>query len=139
VTQRVNVGPRGAQAGFGGDVFSVSDDGRYVAFDSDATNRVPGDTNELAERHRLRPGVRCVGGSLKRSFSKSATGGSITTPNFGAGDPSVSTHSAAKGNMIQLETSRRNLGSCRDPLVLGGCPVGSGLNTTQTGAISWSA
>src|SRR5262249_50861896 len=32
-------------------------------------------------------GVRCVGGALKRLFTKSASGGSITAPDFGAGDP----------------------------------------------------
>jgi Tol biopolymer transport system component len=47
-TQRVSLGPRGAQGdrdsgGFGG--VAVSADGRFVAFYSDATNLVPGDTN----------------------------------------------------------------------------------------------
>src|SRR5689334_4894228 len=47
-TERVSVGPHGAQAE-GGEIGSVhpsiSADGRYVAFESDATNLVPGDTN----------------------------------------------------------------------------------------------
>jgi hypothetical protein len=41
-------------------------------------------------------GIRCVSGSLKRLFAKSAVSGSITAPDFGAGDPTVSARSAAK-------------------------------------------
>ena len=49
-TTRVSVGPGGAEA-TGGDSFSpaVSADGRYVAFASDATNLVPGDTNNATD------------------------------------------------------------------------------------------
>jgi len=53
--------------------------------------------------------VRCVGGALKRLFVMAAVGGSITAPDFGAGDPTV----------------------------LGGCPASSTFNATQTGQVSW--
>src|SRR5206468_8028545 len=46
-------------------------------------------------------GVRCVGGALKRLFVKTAVAGSITAPDFGAGDPTVSARSAALGDVIQ--------------------------------------
>jgi Tol biopolymer transport system component len=48
-TTRASVGPGGVQAD--GDSFfaSISADGRYVAFESDATNLVPGDTNNRAD------------------------------------------------------------------------------------------
>jgi hypothetical protein len=82
-------------------------------------------------------GVRCVGGTLKRLFTKAASGGSITAPNFGAGDPTVSARSAAKGNPISPGQSRWYLVFYRDPTVLGGCPSGSTFNSTQTGRIDW--
>ena len=49
-TRRVSVGPGGAQ-GNGDSSFSpaISADGRFVAFDSCATNLVPGDTNGAAD------------------------------------------------------------------------------------------
>ena len=52
-TSRVNVSSRGAQAGCRGWCESthpsLSTDGRYVAFESSATNLVRGDTNKLAD------------------------------------------------------------------------------------------
>ena len=83
-------------------------------------------------------GVRCLGGTLKRLFTKSASGGSITAPNFGAGDATVSARSAAKGNPINAGQSRWYLVFYRDPTVLGGCPAGSTFNATQTGQVTWS-
>jgi Tol biopolymer transport system component len=83
-------------------------------------------------------GVRCVGGVLKRLFTKTATGGRIHAPNFAGGDPSVSARSAAKGNPIAAGESRWYLVFYRDPIVLGGCPAGSAFNTTQTLQIDWS-
>jgi hypothetical protein len=83
-------------------------------------------------------GVRCVGGSLKRLFSKTASGGSITAPDFGAGDPTVSARSAAKGDVILAGQSRWYLVYYRDPVVLGGCPASSTFNATQTGRVEWS-
>ncbi len=48
-TERVSVGPRGTQAQGDSGVLqsatSISADGRFVAFESLATNLVPGDTN----------------------------------------------------------------------------------------------
>ena len=83
-------------------------------------------------------GVRCVGGWLKRLFTKTASGGSITAPDFGAGDPTVSARSAAKGDVIQPGQSRWYLVYYRDPVVLGGCPASSTFNATQTGRVDWS-
>jgi hypothetical protein len=84
-------------------------------------------------------GVRCVGGTLKRLFTKIASTGSITAPNPGAGDPSVSARSAAKGDPIQPGQSRWYLVYYRDPTVLGGCPALSTFNATQTGAVNWGS
>jgi hypothetical protein len=81
-------------------------------------------------------GVRCVGGSLKRLYTKNAIGGSITAPQ--AGDPSVSARSAALGDVISAGENRWYLVYYRDPVVLGGCPASSTFNATQTAQIAWS-
>jgi uncharacterized repeat protein (TIGR01451 family) len=44
-TTRVSVASDGTEANYGSHYPSISADGRYVAFDSDASNLVPGDTN----------------------------------------------------------------------------------------------
>ena len=219
-TERVSLGSGGTQGNLSSFDPSISGDGRFVAFFSDATNLVSGDTNNAGDiflRDRNTPGftslcdpgvggvhacpcgnppsaagrgcnnssgtggayltasgmaylstdslvfttyaqrptalsillqgnapaagvvfgqgVRCAGGSLKRLFVKSASSGSITAP--GAGDPSVSARSAAKGDTIQAGQSRWYLAYYRDPNVLGGCPATSGFNATQTGRVDW--
>jgi hypothetical protein len=83
-------------------------------------------------------GVRCAGGSLKRLYTKTASGGSITAPDFGAGDPMISSRSAALGDFILAGQSRWYLVYYRDPTVLGGCPSTSTFNATQTGRVDWS-
>jgi Tol biopolymer transport system component len=80
-------------------------------------------------------GVRCVGGTLKRLFTKTASSGSITAP--GVGDLSVSAQSAAKGDTIQAGRTRWYLVYYRDGQILGGCPSTSTFNATQTGRITW--
>jgi Tol biopolymer transport system component len=83
-------------------------------------------------------GVRCVGGSLKRLYVKSASAGSILAPDVPLGDPPVTVRSAARGDVIQGGQSRWYLVYYRDPTVLGGCPAGSTFNATQTGRIDWA-
>jgi hypothetical protein len=80
-------------------------------------------------------GVRCVGGTLRRLYTKAASGGSITAP--GAGDPSVSARSTALGDPIGLGQHRYYLVYYRDPIVLGGCPATSTFNATQTLDVIW--
>jgi Tol biopolymer transport system component len=82
-------------------------------------------------------GVRCAGGALKRLFAKTAVAGSISAPNFGGGDPSISARSAALGDVIVAGQSRWYLVYYRDPVVLGGCPPTSTFNATQTGRVTW--
>ena len=83
-------------------------------------------------------GVRCTSGTFKRLYSRNAVGGSITAPNFGAGDLSVSAQSAAKGDTILAGQSRWYVVYYRDPNVLGGCPPTSNFNATQTGRVDWT-
>jgi Tol biopolymer transport system component len=82
-------------------------------------------------------GVRCTSGTLKRLFTKSAVGGSITAPDFGNGDPTVSSRSASLGSVILPGESRWYFVYYRDPNVLGGCPTSSTFNATQTGQVTW--
>jgi hypothetical protein len=84
-------------------------------------------------------GVRCASGALKRLYSKTAVGGSISAPNFGAGDASVSARSAALGDVIQPGQSRWYLVYYRDPVVLGACSALSTFNATQTGEVHWGS
>ena len=224
-TERVSVGSSGAQSEGGYSyALPISPDGRYVAFSSDASDLVQGDTNawyDVFVRDRLggtdftslcdpgaagviacpcsnppggpgtgcdnssgtggaslsasggaylssdslvfttsgeKPmalsilsqwsgtsatgidfgmGVRCTSGTLKRLYTKTASGGSITAPDFGAGDPQVSVRSVATGDTIGAGQSRWYLVYYRDPIVLGGCPAASTFNATQTGQVTW--
>jgi len=83
-------------------------------------------------------GVRCTSGALKRLYNKSAVAGSITAPDFGAGDLPVSARSAALGDTILPGQSRWYLVYYRDPIVVGGCPSTSTFNATQTGHVAWA-
>jgi hypothetical protein len=82
-------------------------------------------------------GVRCAGGTFKRLYTMIAVGGSITVPDIGAGDPTVSARSAAKGDVVQPGQNRWYLVYYRDPILLGGCPESSSFNATQTGQVTW--
>jgi len=224
-TVRVSLTTYGAQAAADSGGAALSDDGRFVAFQSDATNLVPGDTNARTDDFLLdrsggpafaslcdpgsggvipcpcanapggpgqgcdnssgtggaslaasggsfltsdtlvfttsgqRPtalsillqgttappagiiygqGVRCVGGSMKRLFTRNAVAGSVVVPDFAGGDPAVSARSAEKGDVIGGGQSRWYLVYYRDPFVSGGCPPTSTFNATQTGRIDWS-
>ncbi|MBK7641933.1 MAG: hypothetical protein IPJ19_02610 [Planctomycetes bacterium] len=81
-------------------------------------------------------GVRCVGGTLKRLYTKSASGGSITAP--GVGDASVHARSATLGDTIAPGTHRFYAAYYRDPIVLGGCPAVSTFNITNSGDVLWN-
>ena len=59
-TQRVSVNSHGVQQnGFGTGAVAISADGRYVAFESQASNLVPGDTNHAPDvfRHNILTGA----------------------------------------------------------------------------------
>ncbi|MBK7641442.1 MAG: hypothetical protein IPJ19_00085 [Planctomycetes bacterium] len=82
-------------------------------------------------------GVRCVTGVLKRLYTKTAVGGSITAPNLGGGDPSIPARSAALGDVIGAGTTRWYAVYYRDPIVLGGCVATSTYNITNTAQVVW--
>jgi Tol biopolymer transport system component len=82
-------------------------------------------------------GVRCVGGSLKRLYTKTASAGSITAPDFAAGDATVHARSAALGDAIPAGSTRWYMVLYRDSIVMGGCPGSSTVNTTQAREVTW--
>jgi hypothetical protein len=81
-------------------------------------------------------GLRCVGGSLKRLYTKTASAvGDVDAPL--SGDPSVHARSAALGDSITASTTRSYYVYYRDPVVLGGCASTSTFNTTQAMQAIW--
>jgi Tol biopolymer transport system component len=77
-------------------------------------------------------GLRCAGGVLKRLYVKHAVGGTISAPQ--AGDPPISTRSAALGDTIPLGATRAYQVYYRDAN-LGFCPAG--FNASNAIAIAW--
>jgi Tol biopolymer transport system component len=82
-------------------------------------------------------GVRCVGGTMKRLYTKAAVAGSVTMPDSNLGDPSISARSAAIGSPIAAAETLSYLVFYRDPIVLGGCAASRTFNATQTGLVTW--
>jgi hypothetical protein len=80
-------------------------------------------------------GVRCVGGQLRRLYSRSASAGSLTFP--AANEPSISARSAARGLQIQPGVPTFFFVAYRDPAVHVGCPAGSTFNATTASEILW--
>ena len=79
-------------------------------------------------------GLRCAGGVLKRLYVKSASGGTISAPQFL--DPSVSAKSASLGDTIPLGALRVYQVYFRDSN-LSYCPAG--FNVTNAIVIAWGA
>ena len=82
-------------------------------------------------------GVRCAAGSLKRLFVRQASGGSVTLPNFAAGDSDIPARAAQLGSPIGAGQTCWYLVYYRDPIVLGGCPAASTFNGTNTAQVTW--
>lgn len=96
-TSRISVGPDGLEAN--GDCFepSISGDGRFVAFVSDADNLVSGDTNEAAD---IFVHDRQIGQTKRVNVS--TTGREANDASFA---PSIS----ADGRVVAFETAADNL------------------------------
>jgi hypothetical protein len=82
-------------------------------------------------------GVRCANGVLKRLYVKTALAGSISAPDFGAGDLDIAARSAALGGPINAGEQRWYSVYYRDPIVLGGCSAISTFNVTNTAEVLW--
>ena len=122
--------------------------GAYLSSDSlvfTADGEKPSALSMLSQSNGLNPtgsvfgqGVHCGTGTTHVFYKRSAAGGSVTLPDFAAGDSPVSARSAEWGDHIHPGESRWYVVDYRDGVVLGGCPAGSTLNSTQTGKIVWA-
>lgn len=81
-------------------------------------------------------GLRCAGGTLKRLFTRNASGGVVSAPP--PGGPSISARSAVLGDVISTGSTRYYQTYYRDPL-LTFCPSpqGSSFNISSGLAIVW--
>jgi Tol biopolymer transport system component len=82
-------------------------------------------------------GVRCLGHSLARLYTKPASAGGIVVPDFAAGEPGISVRSAAAGQPIGAGQVRGYFVAYRDSTVLGACPATSMFNATQVARVAW--
>lgn len=83
-------------------------------------------------------GLRCVGGTIKRLYVKSAVAGVVTAPQ--AGDPSVSARSAALGDPISAGQSRQYQSYYRDANpTFCPAPTGSTFNASDAVEIVWGS
>jgi hypothetical protein len=82
-------------------------------------------------------GLRCVGGNLKRLYTKNAHAGVASAP--GPGDPSVSARSAALNDPLSPGSVRALQAYYRDP-VLGFCPApaGDSFNVSSGLILTWA-
>jgi Tol biopolymer transport system component len=138
-------------SGSGGAILSATG-GAYLSSDSlvfETTGEIPTTLSIVMQGTAVVPagelygrGVRCAGGVLRTLYSKTASGGSITAPDFLAGDPTVSERSAALGDEILPGQTRWYFVGYRDPIAL--CPAQFTMNArqtfsaTQTGQVTWS-
>ncbi len=81
-------------------------------------------------------GLRCVGGTFKRLYSKNAVGGNVAAPT--GAEPKIKTRSAALGDPIAPGSTRYYLVSYRDPNP-SFCPdpPGSTFNASNSISIVW--
>jgi Tol biopolymer transport system component len=97
VTRRVSVGSGGAQGNGDSNFAEISADGRYVVFDSEASNLVPGDTNSRGDVF-----VRDRVAQVTRRVSVGRRG---TEGNAWSGLASISAH----GRYVVFESAASNL------------------------------
>jgi Tol biopolymer transport system component len=103
-----------------------------------ATSEFTQGTSTIAAGTTFGQGVRCVGGTLKRLYTKTASGGVATAPDFSIPDLSVSAMSSSLGDTLTPGTVRYYFVYYRDPTVLGGCSPLATFTATQSGAIAWA-
>jgi hypothetical protein len=92
----------------------------------------------LASTLHFGDGLRCVGGTLKRLYAHNASGGAVHAPDASAGDPPITTRSAALGDPIAPGSTRYYQTYYRDPSATF-CPppTGNAFNASNAVAITW--
>jgi hypothetical protein len=94
-------------------------------------------TSPIAAGVAFGAGVRCVSGSLKRLYTGSASGGTISRPS--SGQLRVHDRSAQLGDVIQAGQQRYYLAYYRDPGAAGPCGnITITFNATQSGSLTWA-
>ncbi len=129
--------PGGAQMVAGG-VSSVGNDSMWLVsqFEPSSSLTVIYQSDTLLGAPVLAgQGVRCVGGALKRLYTRSASGGAVSVP--ASGDPKIHVRSAALGDTIVAGTRRYYFAYYRDGNVLGGCAPNLAYNLSQTVQAIW--
>jgi hypothetical protein len=107
-----------------------------------AGHEMPNATSIFSQGNAIVPGVvfgmgvRCVGGGLKRLYTKTAVSGTVVAP--ASFDPPVWERSAELGDPIAPGETRYYYVYYRDPMVLGNCPAGLAFNVTNALAITWN-
>jgi Tol biopolymer transport system component len=97
VTRRISVNSNGVQANGASVEPSISADGRYIAFDSEASNLVAGDTNGASDVF-----IRDMTNHVTRRLSVTSSGAQSKGVSF---DPSIS----ADGRYVAFDSSAVNL------------------------------
>lgn len=100
LTTRVSVSTAGVEANGESRVSSISGDGRYVVFESDATNLVPNDNNGVTDIF-----VRDLTAGTTARVSVSSTGGQANGASFALGASTISDN----GQYVVLESDATNL------------------------------
>jgi len=97
VTERVSVDSNGAQSEYGSEAPTLSADGRFVAFESDSSNLVPGDTNNRID---IFVHDRVTGATERVSVDSNGVQG-----NYGGYRAAIS----ADGRFVAFESDSSNL------------------------------
>jgi Tol biopolymer transport system component len=101
-TQRISVGSRSRQANRESDQSAISTDGRYVAFESGASNLVPGDTNSMTD---VFVRDRKTGSTTRVSVSSAGKQATGDRTHNGSNGPSIS----ADGRYIAFHSGASTL------------------------------
>jgi len=96
-TTRVSVDSKGNQVNASSSHSSISTDGRFVAFESRASNLVPGDTNDNSDIF--------VRDTLTNTTTRVSVDSAGNQPNKGANNPSIS----ANGRFVAFDSYSSNL------------------------------
>ncbi|HEV7689025.1 MAG TPA: hypothetical protein VGQ80_20780, partial [Acidimicrobiia bacterium] len=116
-TERVSVGPDGLEGNRASDAPSISGDGRFVAFSSDATNLVPGDTNQKTDvfvrDRRLGTTTRVSLGDIPFNWDETLGRNRPASP-LQADRPSTLPSISGNGRFVAFQSAAANLAEVFD-------------------------
>ncbi|MDQ1506707.1 MAG: hypothetical protein QOD57_4434, partial [Actinomycetota bacterium] len=116
-TERVSVGSDGAEGNRASDAPSISGDGRFVAFSSDATNLVPGDTNRKTDvfvrDRRLGTTTRVSLGDIPFNWDETL-GRNRPASALQADRPSTLPSISGNGRFVAFQSAAANLAEVSD-------------------------